>query len=89
MADAYHELDSALADLDMDASVHEIACYVSNALAKAGIAAPRVFCHGPKSAVFTWKRDENNFYLTISKNHVSMLASDPKRINMRHEFVLG
>jgi hypothetical protein len=85
----YWELDNALTELEIDLPVYELAYDVAKILADVGIEAPRVSCHGPKSAVFTWERGKNNFYLTISKNHISLLASDPERINMRREFALA
>jgi hypothetical protein len=97
LAQDYDELGQALsemADLDeedewkVNSSVYNVARYVASALMDDSFPAPRVFNHGPKSVVFNWEYEDENYYLTISKNQISTLRSSAERIIRRKDFLV-
>lgn len=88
----YLELGEALSEMveleeddecRIDKPVYDTACYIAAELKVAPYQAPRIFNHGPKSVVFNWSFGTYNWYLTISSNRISALASSPERIELR------
>jgi len=90
----YQELGQALSELTeleedeewkIDQPVYQVACHVASELMAFSFPAPTIFTHGPKSVVFNWESDNTNLYLTVSADHMSVLASSPERIKRRLE----
>jgi len=91
----YRELGTALSEMSelsdtddwrLDVPVFVAACFTASWLLQQGYPAPRVFTHGPKSAVFNWTNGYDNLYLTVSSDRLSALVSQPERITFREDF---
>jgi hypothetical protein len=90
----YRELGETLSELrhscdedfKVDESVYNAASRVAAVLASRSCPAPKVFTHGPKSAVFSWEDGSKCVYLTVSANHLSALVSTAEQIKQRIEF---
>lgn len=91
----YQELGAALSEMTkleeggewkIDPPVYDAACYVAAGLMAHSFPAPRIFNHGTKSVVFNWSNGTDNWYLTVSADHISALISSPERIKRRVEY---
>lgn len=67
----------------IDESVFYSALKVLLQLKANSFSAPKIFCHGPESVVFTWIEGKTSLSITISVDKISALISIPECILTR------
>jgi len=71
----------------IEKDVYNCATYLAAKLMDRRFPAPQVFTHGPESVVFNWTYKENNLYLTVGADRISLLLSSPEMIKRRKEYL--
>ena len=90
---SYEELGEALVELKdtdsnewkLDTEVYDVAKVVASELMSSAYPTPKLFMHGSQSVVFYWGYGPNSLYLTVSSEHLSVVASNTTGVILRAE----